>query len=141
MSASAQRGLVLFEGKAACVRCHAGFNFTDEGYRNIGVGMTKEKPDLGRFLVNKQETDTGAFKTPTLRDVARRGPYMHDGSEKTLADVVAYYNRGGVKNPWLSSDIRPLGLTAQEQADLVEFMTALTGEIAPEIGRPPVLPR
>ncbi len=139
MSASAQRGLVLFEGKAACVRCHAGFNFTDEGYRNIGVGMDKEKPDLGRFVISKNEADKGSFKTPTLRDVAKRGPYMHDGSEKTLADVVAFYNKGGVKNSWLSSDVRPLALTAQEQADLVEFMKALTGVIDPDVGRPPVL--
>ncbi len=139
LSASAQRGLVLFEGKAACVRCHAGFNFTDEGYRNIGVGMDKEKPDLGRFVVSKNEADKGSFKTPTLRDVAKRTPYMHDGSEKTLADVVAFYNKGGVKNPWLSNEVRSLGLTAQEQADLVEFMKALTGEIDPEVGRPPLL--
>jgi len=140
MSVSARRGLVLFEGKAACVRCHAGFNFTDEGYRNIGVGMDKENADLGRYLVTKNEADRGAFKTPTLRDVDRRAPYMHDGSLKTLADVVAFYNRGGVKSPWLSSDVRPLGLTAQEQGELVEFMHTLTGEIDPEVGRPPVLP-
>ena len=140
MSASAQRGLVFFEGKAACVCCHAGFNFTDEGYRNIGVGMDKEKSDLGLFVVTKNEADKGAFKTPTLRDVTQRTPYMHDGSAKTLADVVAFYNRGGVKNPWLSSDVRPLGLTAGDQTDLIEFMKALTGEIDSEVGRPPVLP-
>jgi len=140
LSVSAQRGLALFEGKASCLRCHAGFNFTDEGYRNIGVGMDKEKPDLGRFIVTKHEADKGAFKTPTLRDVAKRAPYMHDGSEKTLAEVVAFYDRGGVKNPWLSSDVRPLHLTAQEQADLVEFLKALTGEIDAAVGRPPVLP-
>lgn len=140
LSLAAQRGLALFEGKAQCVRCHAGFNFTDEGYRNIGVGMDKDKPDLGRFVVTKNETDKGAFKTPTLRDVAKRGPFMHDGSEKTLADVVAFYNKGGVKNPWLSGEIRPLGLTEREQANLVEFMKALTGEIDPEVGRPPALP-
>lgn len=140
MSQSAQRGLALFEGKANCVRCHAGFNFTDEGYRNVGVGMDREKPDLGRFAVTRNESDKGAFKTPTLRDVARRGPYMHDGSARTLADVVAFYDRGGVRNPWRSTDVRPLGLSAREQADLVEFMKALTGEIAAEVGRPPVLP-
>src|SRR2546425_1324336 len=139
LTVGAQRGLALFEGKARCVRCHAGFNFTDEGYRNIGVGMEKEKPDLGRFVVSKNEADKGSFKTPTLRDVAKRTPYMHDGSEKTLADVVAFYNKGGVKNPWLSNEIRSLGLTAPEQADLVEFMKALTGEIDPEVGRPPLL--
>ena len=140
LSASAQRGLALFEGKAACVRCHAGFNFTDEGYRNIGVGMDRERPDLGRFLVTKNDADKGAFKTPTLRDVAARGPYMHDGSLTTLADVVAYYDRGGVPNPWLSSDVRPLGLTAGERADLVGFLQALTGQIDPSVGRPPALP-
>jgi cytochrome c peroxidase len=140
MSPSAQRGLTLFEGKASCVRCHAGFNFTDEGYRNIGVGMDREKPDLGRFAVTRTEVDKGAFKTPTLRDVARRGPYMHDGSARTLAEVVAFYDRGGVPNPWLSGDVRPLGLSAQEQADLVELMKALTGEIAAEVSRPPALP-
>ena len=64
--------------------------------------------------VTGEDTDKGAFKTPTLRDVTKRGPYMHDGSERTLADVVAFYNRGGVKNPWLSSDMKPLGLTAEE---------------------------
>lgn len=65
---------------------------------------------------------------------------MHDGSAKTLEEVVAFYNQGGIKNPWLSAEIKPLGLTAQEQTDLVEFMKALTGEIDPEVGRPPELP-
>ena len=141
MSEAAQRGLRLFEGKAMCSRCHAGFNFTGESYRNIGVGMAVRDPDLGRYTVTRDDPDQGAFKTPTLRDVARRGPYMHDGSEKTLEDVVAYYDRGGVKNPWLSSDMKPLRLTAQERADLVEFMKALTGRIDPEVSRPPDLPR
>ncbi len=141
MSEAAQRGLRLFEGKAMCTRCHAGFNFTGEGYRNIGAGMTRPNPDLGRYTVTKGDPDRGAFKTPTLGDVAKRGPYMHGGSEKTLADVVAFYDRGGVKNPWLSSDMKPLGLTAQERADLVEFMKALTGRIDPEVSQPPDLPK
>jgi len=141
MSAQAQRGLAIFESKGRCARCHAGFNFTDEGYRNIGVGMDKPKPDLGRYTVTKNDADKGAFKTPTLRDVAKRGPYMHDGSEKTLEQVVAFYNRGGIKNPWLSSDVVPLGLSAQEENDLVAFLHALTGEIDPEVGKPPTLPK
>ena len=141
LAPAARRGQVLFEGKARCVACHAGFNFTDEDYRNIGVGMDRPDPDLGRYTVTKNDTDRGAFKTPTLRDVAARGPYMHDGSEKTLEGVVAFYNRGGVRNPWLSQDITPLGLTGGEQADLVAFLRALTGEIDPEVGRPPVLPQ
>ncbi|MBI4490934.1 MAG: c-type cytochrome [Deltaproteobacteria bacterium] len=140
LSASAQRGLTLFEGKANCFRCHASFNFTDESYHNLGVGMDKEKPDLGRHLVTKAESDRGAFKTPTLRDVAKSAPYMHDGSLKTLEEVVAFYNKGGHKNPWLSKEIRPLGLTASEQADLVEFMRSLTGEIDTEVSSRPQLP-
>jgi cytochrome c peroxidase len=141
MSAAAQRGLAIFEGKALCVRCHAGFNFTDEGYRNIGVGMDKDNPDLGRYSVTKKEEDKGAFKTPTLRDVAKRTPYMHDGSQKTLEEVVAFYDRGGHKNPWLSSDVKPLKLTNQEQKDLVAFLNSLSGEIDPEVGKPPALPK
>src|SRR5437870_267437 len=141
LSTEAQQGLALFGNKARCVSCHAGFNFTDESYRNIGVGMDKPNPDLGRYTVTKNETDKGAFKTPTLRDVARRGPYMRDGSEKTLEEVVAFYDRGGVKNPWLSSDVKPLELTAQEQKDLVAFLQSLTGEIDPEVGKPPPLPQ
>jgi len=141
MSAAAQRGLAVFEGKALCARCHAGFNFTDEGYRNIGVGMDKENPDLGRYAVTKIESDKGAFKTPTLRDVAKRTPYMHDGSQKTLDEVIAFYNQGGHKNPWLSSEVKPLKLTDQEQKDVVAFLNSLSGEIDPEVGKPPALPK
>ena len=75
----------LFNGKANCKVCHAGFNFTDESYHNLGVGMDKPKPDLGRFEQTKKDSDRGAFKTPTLRNVADTAPYMHDGSEITLA--------------------------------------------------------
>src|SRR5262245_16163990 len=86
LSPAARRGLVLFEGKARCVRCHTGFNFTDESFHNIGVGMDREVPDLGRYTVTKHDSDRGAFKTPTLRDVAVRPPYMHDGSIESLED-------------------------------------------------------
>jgi len=144
LSPAAQRGLSHFEGRShgqGCQRCHAGFNFTDEGYHNIGVGMDRESPDLGRYTVTKAAADTGAFKTPTLRDVARRSPYMHDGSLKTLDEVVAFYNKGGHGNPWQSPEIQPLNLTASEQADLVAFLEALTGEVASEVSSPPALPR
>ena len=99
--------------------------------------------DFAIFLgaQNCHQEDKGAFKTPTLRDVARRGPYMHDGGKEALADVVAFYNAGGTKNPWLSGQVRPLGLAPREQADLVEFMEALTGQIDPETGRAPILQR
>ena len=141
LSSEAQRGLVLFEGKARCVRCHTGANFTDEEYHNIGVGMEQEHPDLGRYTVTKHEADKGAFKTPTLRNVAKRGPYMHDGSLGTLAQVIEYYDKGGNPNPWLSSKSQPLHLTVREQADLVAFLHALTGEIATAVSSPPQLPQ
>jgi cytochrome c peroxidase len=129
LGASAVRGMALFNGKANCVRCHAGFNFTDETYQNLGVGMDKAKPDLGRFEITKKEADKGAFKTPTLRDVVLTAPYMHDGSEQTLRDAIGFYDRGGVKNSNLSKEIKPLGLSAQDKLDLVAFLVALTGEI------------
>jgi cytochrome c peroxidase len=141
LSAVARRGLALFEGKARCVTCHTGFNFTDESYHNLGVGMDRPNPDLGRHAITKWEEHRGAFKTPTLRDVARHPPYMHDGSVASLAEVVALYNRGGTPNPWLSGEIRPLGLSADEQADLLAFLEALTGQVAPEVMTPPRLPQ
>jgi cytochrome c peroxidase len=102
--------------------------------------MDRTTPDLGRHTVTKREEHKGAFKTPTLRDVTARPPYMHDGSERSLVDVIAFYNRGGTPNPWLSGEMRPLGLTDQEQADLVAFLGALTGEVAAEVSIPPRLP-
>ncbi len=102
--------------------------------------MDRPEPDLGRYIVTKREEHKGAFKIPTLRDVARRPPYMHDGSVRSLSDVVALYNRGGTPNPWLSGEIRPLGLNNDERADLVSFLEALTGEVAAEVTTPPRLP-
>ena len=131
MSAAAVRGMAIFNGKGNCVTCHAGFNFTDESYHNLGVGMHAKEPDVGRAKVSKAESETGAFKTPTLRNVAQSAPYMHDGSEATLTEVVAYYDRGGNPNPHLSKEMRPLKLTKSERADLVAFLEALTGEVTP----------
>jgi len=130
LSDAAQRGLALFEQKARCNRCHSGPNFTDEQFHNLGVGMTKPQPDLGRYEISKQEKDKGAFKTPTLRDIALTAPYFHDGSAQTIEEVVELYNTGGHKNPFLSKEMLPLNLSAQEKADLVAFLRALTGEIA-----------
>jgi cytochrome c peroxidase len=129
LSESARRGRDLFfSQKANCTACHVGANFTDELYHNLGVGMDKEKPDLGRFDQTKADKDRGAFKTPTVRNVSLTGPYMHDGSQKTLEEVVEWYDKGGHANPHLSDKIKKLGLTAQEKADLVAYMQALTGE-------------
>ena len=103
--------------------------------------MDRENPDVGRYTVTQKEADKGAFKTPTLRDVATRPPYMHDGSLKTLEEVVAFYSQGGHTNPWLAPEMKPLNLTASEQADLVAFLAALTGEVSPEVSSSPQLPQ
>ena len=103
--------------------------------------MDKDNPDLGRYDVTKREVNKGAFKTPTLRDVARRGPYMHDGAMRTLREVIAFYNRGGLPNPWLSPEIVPLNLTVEEQQDLVAFVESLTGEVSADVATAPVLPQ
>jgi len=139
MSDSAKRGRDLFFGKANCTACHVGANLADEKYHNLGVGMDADEPDLGRFVVTDDPADTGAFKTPTVRNVALTAPYMHDGSQATLEEVVEWYDKGGHPNPHLSDKIKPLQLTGQEKADLVEFMKACTSDTPPvETGRLPV---
>ncbi|WP_246112807.1 cytochrome-c peroxidase [Allorhodopirellula solitaria] len=122
MTESSIRGMELSFGKANCAVCHAGANFTDEQFHNIGVGMDTDEPDLGRFVVTGEEQDRGAFKTPTMRNASESGPYMHDGSQKTLEEVVEWYDKGGHPNKWLSDKMKPLNLTDTEKADLVEFM-------------------
>ena len=106
----AKLGLKIFRTKGACISCHVGPNLTDEALHNTGVGK-------------------GSFKTPTLREVARQGPYMHDGSLSTLEDVVDYYDKGGNKVAGLDGEIHELHLTPEEKAALVEFLKALTGVI------------
>jgi cytochrome c peroxidase len=139
ISESAQRGRELFfSDRVGCTACHAGANFTDEQYHNLGVGMDQPEPDLGRFVVTRQDKDRGAFKTPTIRNVALTAPYMHDGSQKTLEEVVEWYAKGGHANPWLSDKVKKLDLTAQEKKDLVEFMKPCTGAFPKvETGRLP----
>ncbi|MEO1996440.1 MAG: c-type cytochrome [Planctomycetaceae bacterium] len=135
MSESAQRGRDLFfSQRAGCSACHLGANLADEKYHNIGIGMAAEAPDLGRFVVSKQEKDRGAFKTPTIRNVALSAPDMHDGSLATLESVVDWYDKGGHVNPTLSDKIKKLNLKPQEKADLVSFMKACPGEF-PSIAR------
>jgi cytochrome c peroxidase len=126
-----KQGHELFFGKAACNQCHLGNNFTDSLFHNLGVGYdakTKTFKDPGRSAISKNEADTGAFKTPTLRDVTKHAPYMHDGSVATLRDVVVLYNRGGEANPRLDPKMKKLGLTDAEIDALVAFMQALDGE-------------
>ena len=128
ISAEAQRGLLLFREKARCTKCHSGFNFTDEKFHNAGIGWDDNKVDLGRYMVTKNPEDISAFKTPTLREISRTAPYMHDGRFKTLDDVVNFYNQGGVKNPHQDPLILPLELTKEEKHDLVQFLRTLNGE-------------
>ena len=129
MSESARRGQKLFFSAAAnCAACHVGVNFTDEKYHNLGVGMEVDEPDLGRFVVTGEEQDKGAFKTPSLRNIAQTKPYMHDGSQKTLREVVDWYAKGGHPNPYLSDKIHKFEASEQDREDLVAFMEALTGE-------------
>lgn len=131
MTAKAKWGHVLFHGKAGCNQCHLGQNFTDSLFHNLGVGWDAKAgkfKDEGRIVVSKKEEDMGAFKTPTVRDARQRLPLMHDGSVKSLREVVDLYNRGGEANPHLSPKIKPLNLTEDEINALVAFMEALEGE-------------
>jgi cytochrome c peroxidase len=115
-----QAGLQVFRGKGNCTACHVGPNFTDEGLHNTGVAWRDgELADAG--------AGQGRFKTPTLREVARTAPYMHDGSLKTLEDVVEFYNQGGRANPGLDFEIRRLNLSPEEERALVAFLSALSG--------------
>jgi cytochrome c peroxidase len=129
VSESARKGLVLFKSqKTNCIACHKGPNFTDELFHNSGVGMDLEKPDLGRFIETKNDTDLGKFKTPTLRDIARTSPYMHNGTLRSLREVIDFYDKGGIVNDNLSIHIKPLNLTEEEKGNLIDFLRSLTGE-------------
>jgi cytochrome c peroxidase len=124
IGAAAKRGFVLFNGKANCSACHSGWAFTDTSFHDIG---TARGNDIGRGqLFPKSVALRYAFKTPTLRDVARRAPYMHDGSVPTLQAVIDLYDRGGIARPSRDPNIRPLGLSADEKADLIAFLETLT---------------
>ncbi len=141
ISEEAKRGLELFRGKARCVRCHSNFNFSDEKYHNLGIGWDNNTVDLGRYMVTKNPDDIGAFKTPTLREISRTAPYMHDGRFKTLEEVVEFYDRGGIKNPHQDNTIIPLELTGQEKKDIVAYLRALNGEGWQHVKAPKAFPR
>jgi cytochrome c peroxidase len=130
LSLSEKRGLWLFVGKASCTACHSGPNFSDSQFHNLGVAAAGPlKEDDGRFAVTHQQADRGAFKTPTLRNVAETAPYMHDGFYRSLDQVVAFYNDGGGKSPHKDAKMMPLGLTKAERTDLVAFLKSLSGTI------------
>ena len=168
LTKSEMRGLILFQGKGRCTQCHSGWNLSDEKYHNIGIGWDLPEPDEGRFKVTQNDKDRGAFRTPTLRDVALTGPYMHDGRFDTLEQVVDYYGSAVIANPYLDVEMRrsdlsleetlelydeenrskrkefpvqKLDFTQQETTDLVAFMFALAGEGWQDIGPPDSFPK
>jgi cytochrome c peroxidase len=117
-----QRGLQIFRGRGNCTACHVGPTFSDKRFHNTGVAWQNDRlQDEGR--------GNGTFKTPTLREIARTAPYMHDGSLATLTEVVDFYSDGGRKNSFLDPDIRPLRLTDDEKRALIRFLESLTGTV------------
>jgi cytochrome c peroxidase len=137
IDAAAKRGFALFNGKGNCAACHSGWAFTDASFHDIGVA---KNDDIGRGRLFPTSVKLKyAFKTPTLRDVARRGPYMHDGSYATLGDVIDLYDRGGIDRPSRDDLIHQLNLPQGDKADLVAFLQTLSGK--PEFFAVPVLPR
>ena len=165
LNPSARRGLALFRGKAGCIECHNGPMLSDRGFHSVGLASTQDifatperhitfrrffktlgvgqyatlRQDVGRFGVTKNPADTGLFRTPTLREVSRTAPYMHDGSLATLTDVVAFYDQGGGSGESKDPRLSPLGLSTSQQNDLVSFLESLAGDAVTE--EPVELPR
>ncbi|MFZ0592003.1 MAG: cytochrome c peroxidase [Bryobacteraceae bacterium] len=136
VSEPAKRGFDLFNHKAGCAQCHSGWNFTDSGFHDIGVN----DDDLGRGALVKIEAMQHAFKTPTLRNVTLRAPYLHNGSESSLVEVIDFYDAGGkAQRASLAPEVHPLHLTSDEKADLFEFLRTLTSVEKP--ATIPALPR
>jgi len=124
ISDAAKRGFEVFEGKGHCATCHSGYNFTDDGFHNIGL----DDDDIGRFAVKKVTVLKGAFKTPTLRNVEITAPYMHNGAYRTLEEVIQHYVKGGVKKENLSPNFKQAKLTKYQVSDLIEFLKTLTSD-------------
>lgn len=140
LSDSAKRGMQLFFNKAQCSACHSGPNFTDDAFHNIGIGTHSDPADLGRFEIKKLEGNRGAFKTPSLRDISRTAPYMHDGSMATLEEVIDHYDKGGNGNEHQDEGIFKLKLSDQEKQDLITFLVeGLSSRDYPTVA-PPELP-
>lgn len=131
LSVEAQLGRKLFFGKANCSACHSGSNFSDAGFHNIGVGMDGENPDVGRLAVSKLAGDRGAFKTPTLREINRTAPYMHDGRFQTLEAVIDHYSSGINRRATLDPNLAKhpqtgIQLSSQDKSDLIAFLNTLS---------------
>lgn len=161
LSASAVRGMEVFKGKGGCIACHNGPNFSDSGFHNTGLKRNAafDKPEFrkiltfdakrmkdadwehasddgGRYLVTHDKTDWKKFKTPTLRNLADTAPYMHDGRYATLEAVIDHYDRGGDGTENQDARIKPLGLSAQEKANLKAFLMSLWGAL-PKVATAP----
>lgn len=135
LSSSAKRGFVLFNTKAKCSSCHVGWRFTDDGFHDIGLpgnDMGRAKVAPGLIIAER------AFKTPTLRNIAERAPYMHDGSLSTLSQVVDHYNSGFIRRTSLSDQIEQLNLSEQDKIDIIMFMKSLSSQDSPVVI--PILP-
>ncbi len=129
-----KEGMAIFNGKGHCTACHWGGYFSDGRFHDLGTVQSGPlKVDDGRYAITHNSKDMRAFKTPTVRDAALRPPYMHDGSEKTLEDVVDFYNKGGGDDPNLDPLIVPLGLTSEEKKALVAFMAGALTSMNPEV--------
>ena len=126
ISPQAIRGFELFNGKARCSTCHLGWNFTDNQFHDIGLNT----PDQGLMKLTNKNKDAFAFKTPSLRNISQRAPYMHNGSLRTLTEVINHYLSGGIRRTSLSPLMTPLPLTPQEVEDLTAFLHTLTGKDA-----------
>ena len=129
LSREARQGMWIFESAGRCWKCHGGETFSDELFHNTGVDFNNPNRDEGRYEVTENQEDRFKFKTPSLRGVSLTAPYMHDGSVKTLKEVVEFYNRGGAPDDAnLDEDIQPLNLSEKEVGFLVEFLKALSQE-------------
>ncbi len=125
ISEAAKRGFDVFNGRGGCAGCHSGWSFTDNSFHDIG---TATGSDIGRGrLMPKSVAARYAFKTPTLREIDRRAPYMHDGSVPTLEAVIDLYDKGGIERPSRSREIKVLNLDGAAKADLLAFLATLSG--------------
>jgi cytochrome c peroxidase len=130
LSEEARRGYTVFHDKAKCSNCHDGLLLTDLQYHNVGIGMDVETPDVGHAKVSGEEKDTGAFKTPTLLDIANSSPYFHDGSVATLEEAVDLMLEGGKSNQYLDEEnlreTKEAELTDEDKSDLLDFLRSLS---------------
>jgi len=131
----------FFSGKGECSECHSGPDFTNDKFENLGIGMDRENPDPGREAVTKKRSDFGRFKTPTLRDLRYRGPYMHDGRFQSLGEVLDFYAKAGIQNPHVDDRLIKFYMDAKAKADLLAFLDALNGEGWQDIRAPEHLPQ